>query len=115
MRLVDVMLDPEQLAELRTTPCLVYNPLTGSVFPPPSRVLALPSYLRGQVRQSPQKFNDLDMAKGCDVESEQLGEARSGGLSDEESVSSHSSPRAAGTKTAGMSEPFRQSNVLMQW
>ena len=43
------------------------------------------------------------MAQGCDLESEQLGEARSGGLSDEDSVSSHSSPRAAGTKTAGMS------------
>ncbi len=42
------------------------------------------------------------MAQGCDLESEQLGEARSGSLSDEDSVSSHSSPRAAGTKTAGM-------------
>ena len=31
----DVMLDPEQLAELRTTPCLLYNPLTGSVSHPP--------------------------------------------------------------------------------
>jgi hypothetical protein len=88
----DVMLDPEQLAELRTTPCLVYDPLTGSVSRPPSRVSAPPSYPRGQVRRSPQKFNELHMAKGCDLESEQLGEARSVGLSDEDSVSSHSSP-----------------------
>jgi hypothetical protein len=87
-----VMLDPKQLAELRTTPCLVYDPLTGSVFPSPSCALAPPSYPRGQVRRSPQKFNELHMAKGCDLESEQLGEARSGGLSDKDSVSSHSSP-----------------------
>ncbi len=78
------MLDPEQLAELRTTPCLVYDPLTGSVSRPPSHVSAQASYPRGQVRRSPQKFNELHMAKGCDLESEQLGEARSGGLSDED-------------------------------
>ena len=88
----DVMLDPEQLAELRTTPCLVYDPLTGSVFPPPSHASAPPSYPQGQVCRSPQKFKDLDVAKGCDVEPDQLGDARLDGLSDEESVSSHSSP-----------------------
>ena len=99
----DVMLDPEQLAELRTTTGLRYDPLTGSVSRAPSRVSAPPSYPRGQVRRSPQKFNELHMAKGTDLESEQLAEARSGGLSDADSVSSHSSPRAAGTKTAGMS------------
>ncbi len=100
----DVMLNPEQLAELRTTPHLMYDPLMGSVSHPPSHVLAPPSYPRGQVRCSPQKFKELDMAKGCDLESAQLGEARSGGLSDKDSVLSHSSPRAVGTKTAGMSE-----------
>ena len=46
------------------------------------------------------------MAKGCGLESEQLWEARLGGLSDEDvdSVSSHPSPRASGTKMVGMSE-----------
>ena len=46
------------------------------------------------------------MAKGRGLESEPLGEARSGGLADEDddSVLSHSSPRASWTKTAGMSE-----------
>jgi hypothetical protein len=49
----DVMLDPKQLAELRTTPCLSYDVLTGSVSHPRSGVLQ-PSYPRGQVtRHSP--------------------------------------------------------------
>ena len=98
----DIMLDPEQLAELRTTPSLVYDPLTGSVFPPLSRASAPPSYPRGQVRRSPQKFKDLDVAKGREVDPDKLEDARSDSLSDEGSDSSHSSPRAAGTKTAGM-------------
>ena len=56
----------------------------------------------GQVRRSPQKFKDLDVAKGREVDPDKLEDARSDSSSDEGSDSSHSSPRAAGTKTAGM-------------
>jgi hypothetical protein len=45
----DVMLDPEQLPELRATPRLMYNPLTGSVSHPPSGVLAPPSNQRDRL------------------------------------------------------------------
>ncbi len=39
----DVMLDPKQIEELRATPCLSYNALTGMVSTPPSGGLP-PSY-----------------------------------------------------------------------
>ncbi len=101
----DVMLDPEQLAELRMTPRLLYDVLTGSVSHPPSGGL-LPSHPRGQARNSPQKFMNVPVGKGRGITSEQLGESKSGSLLDEDdSVLSHSSPpRASWAKTASMFE-----------
>ena len=85
----DVMLDPEQLAELRSTPCLTYDPMMGRVLFPGSvsGVLAEPSY------------PDI-------VGAEQVGVARLGGIldKDDDSVSSNSSCRVIGTKTTGMYE-----------
>ena len=84
----DVMLDPEQLEELRANPHLTYDPLTGSVKVSHaiSRVSAPASYPRGQVRRSPQKFT-----------------ARSESSEDSDS-SYYSPPSVFGTKTTGLSE-----------
>ena len=56
----DIMLDPEQVAELKATPCLSYDSLTGMVSRPPSGGHP-PSYPRGQARHSPQKFKDVSV------------------------------------------------------
>jgi hypothetical protein len=93
----NVMLNPEQVAELKAIPCLAYGALTGTVSH--HRSGGLPhSYPRGQVRQSPHKFTDVSVSKiGGDVS----GTADSD-VQDSDS-SNFSPPHDLGTKTTRLS------------
>ncbi len=87
----DIILDPEQITELRKTLCLCYDALMGNVFRPPSNGL-LPSFLQGQARKLPQNFEELRVGKRS-------------GLADEDDIISPPSPsHASRGKMAGMTE-----------
>jgi hypothetical protein len=93
------MLDPEQVAELKATPCLSYDSLMGMVSRPPSGGHP-PSYPRGQARHSPQKFKAVSESHG-------RGDASSIADADEEDSDSFhlsSPPHVLGAKTTGLSE-----------
>jgi hypothetical protein len=105
----DVMLDPEQLAELERTPLLAYDALMGTTMSmshrPPSRGLPI-LYPRGRPRNSPKKFKDIRESSVAAAKKISLCVGVAEYSSDEDDDGSpqlYASPRASGDKTAGMS------------
>ena len=94
----DVMLDPEQMAELKAVPCLVYDALTGTVARHSSGGLPH-SFPRGQVRHSPHKFTDVSVSK---IGGDELGTADS--HVEASDGSNFTPPHDLGTKTTGLSD-----------